>query len=1012
MKQRPRHPLTGAEVVAYILPVTPPLQLKVRHPGPILALLACLGTWATAPLAAQFQTLETGTMRLVYTSPLQAYLVPQVARSFENSLRFHARFWDYHPEGKMEVLMHDLWHYGNAGARPVPDNHVTVGIEPYAHEYESGPAPERMGSSMNHELAHIFTVDKPTGGDRFWRSAFFGKVTPNAEAPPSMLYSYLTTPRWYTPRWYLEGIATYMETWMNGGLGRAIGPYDEMVFRTMIRDSARIYDLVGLESEGTAIDFQVGVNSYLYGTRFVSYLALRYGNDSLFAWVNRAPGSRAYFTSQFRKVYGRSLEAEWDRWIAWERDWQRANLEAIRQQPVSPVRPITDRALGSVSRGYYDPAGHQLYVALRYPGQEAALAAIDIATGRIRRIATILGASGFSVTSLAWDPAGRTLFYTTNNADWRHLWARDLTTGRTRKLLHNARIGDLVFSPADRSLWGVRHDNGFSTIVRIPYPYTEWKQVQTLPYGRDVFDLDISPDGTTLIGSQGEVDGSLRLVQMNTAALLAGDTTRQVLFEFGHWGPSNFVFSPDGKFLFGSSYYSGVSNIFRYDLERREMAPLSNAETGFFKPVPVSADSLLVFQFSGRGFLPSMIPNQVPERVSAIRFLGNEIAEHRPEVQGWMPPPSSLIPLDSLTVSTGPYRWTREFKLDNAYPIVEGYEDAAGRTTVAGGMRFNWSDRIGATSLDLTASWSPAQDSSYERPHLRAVLRHWNWKVQAALNRADFYDLFGPTKLSRRGYSLGVQYSRTLLLDAPRSLTWTTQVAGYGDLQTQPEFQGVAASTDKLLAASSALAYSSLRRSLGAIHDELGTTWDLTLRGNRVNGTAYPRASLDLGKGFLLPVDHASLWVRAGAGGRLAGDRADPNARYFFGGFGNNWVDHGSIERYREPESFPGLEINQVSGATYARAQVELNTPPLRFRRVGSPSFYLRWASLAVVATGLVTDPDDDALQRTYGSLGAQANFRFITLSNMESTFSAGWAVAEGEGLPSRTEWMFSFKIM
>ena len=986
--------------------------MLARHTGRSLALLVCLGTWTSSPLTAQFQTLETSDLHLVYTSPLQSYLVPQVARTFENSLQFHRRLFHYTPKGRINVLMHDLWHYGNAGARPVPENHITVGIEPYAHEYESGPAPERMASSMNHEMAHIVTVDKATASDRFFRSAFFGKVTPNAEAPPSMLYGYLTTPRWYAPRWYLEGIATYLETWMNGGLGRAIGPYDEMVFRTLVRDSARIYDVVGLESEGTTVDFQVGVNSYLYGTRFVSYLALRYGNDSLLAWFDRAEGSRAYFTSQFRQVYGRSLEEEWARWIAWEREWQRANLDSIRQHAITTPRPLTDRALGSVSRGYYDSTSHGVLVAMRYPGQEAAIAAIDVASGRIRRIATISGASGFSVTSLAHDPAGRTLFYTTNNADWRHLLALDLATGRSTTLLTNARIGDLVFDAADRSLWGVRHDNGFSTIVRIPHPYREWNQVQTLPYGRDIFDLDISPDGTTLIGSQSEVDGTQRLVRMNVAALLAGDTTHQVLYEFGDWSPSNFVFSPDGKFLFGSSYYSGVSNIYRYDLERQAMAPLSNAETGFFKPVPVRGDSVLVFQFTGRGFVPAMIPNQVPERVSAIRFLGNEIAERRPEVRGWMPPPSSEINLDSLTTATGDYRWTRNFKLDNAYPIVEGYEDAAGNTEVAGGLRLNFSDRVGATSLDLTSSWSPAQDSAYERLHLRAVFRHWNWKVSGTLNRADFYDLFGPTKVSRRGYSLGVQYTGNLLLDAPRSLNYTLQVAGHGGLQTVPDFQGVTASYDKLLAFSGSLEYGSLRRSLGAIHDELGTTWDLTLRGNQVSGSLFPRVSLDASKGFLLPLDHSSLWFRASGGTALGGDRTDPFARFFFGGFGNNWVDHRGIQQFREVESFPGIEINDVSGANYGRAQVEWTLPPLRFRRVGTPSMYLRWASLSLVATGLVTDVDDETLRRGIGSVGAQADFRLITLSHLESTFSVGYAASRERDLPFHSEWMFSFKIM
>jgi len=968
---------------------------------------------APGDLNAQFQELQTRDMRLVYTSPLQSYLVPQVARSFENSLQFHRHLFDYTPSGKINVLMHDLWHYGNAGARPVPENHITVGIEPYAHDYESAPAPERMASSLNHEMAHIVTVDKATSSDRLFRSIFFGKVTPNAEEPPSMVYSFLTTPRWYSPRWYLEGIAVYLETWMNGGLGRVIGPYDEMVFRTLVRDSGTIYDVVGLESEGTTIDFQVGVNSYLYGTRFISYLALRYGNDSLLAWFNRTEGSKRYFSMQFRHVYGRSLQDEWSRWIEWERDWQRRNLDAIRRHPVTAYRPLTDRALGSVSRAYYDSTSRNIYVAIRYPGQEAHIAAIDVASGRIRNIKEIAGASGFYVTALAYDPASQTLFYTTNNADWRHLAALDLRSGRSAILLKNARIGDLAFDPADSSLWGVRHDNGFSTLVRLPRPYHEWNQVRTLEYGRDLFDLDISPDGTTLIGSMSEINGSQRLVRMNIAALKAGDATPEILYEFGDWSPSNFVFSPDGKYLFGSSYYSGVSNIFRYDVERQVMEPLSNAETGFFKPLPISGDSLVAFRYTSRGFVPSMIPNVVPDSVSAIRFLGNEIAATRTEVQSWMPPPSSRINLDSLTTSRGTYSSLRNFKLDSAYPVVEGYEDAAGNNAVAGGVRLNFSDRIGTTSLDLTSSYSPDQTlASDERVHLRAVFRHWGWRVAASLNPADFYDLLGPTKTSRRGYGLGVQYKGNILYDAPRSLTYTVQLAGYGNLAILPEYQGVAAPYTNLLSFSGNVAYESLRRSLGAIEDEMGTTWGVTLRGNYANHTRYTRLSVDASKGMLLPLNHSSLWFRASAGTSLAGRRVDALANFYFGGFGNNWVDYRDIRQFRETESFAGLDINEVGGANYARGQVEWTSPPLRFRRVGIPSFYFRWADLTLFTTGLMTDVDDATIRRELVSAGAQLDVRLVTLSHLDSTISFGFAEAWGPGMTPGNSLMFSFKIM
>ena len=42
--------------------------------------------------------------------------------------------------------------------------------------------------------------------DLEWRRIFHGKVAPIKEEPLSMLYSYLASPRWYSPRWYHEGI--------------------------------------------------------------------------------------------------------------------------------------------------------------------------------------------------------------------------------------------------------------------------------------------------------------------------------------------------------------------------------------------------------------------------------------------------------------------------------------------------------------------------------------------------------------------------------------------------------------------------------------------------------------------------------------------------------------------------------------------------------------------------------------------------------------------------------------
>ena len=96
---------------------------------------------------------------------------------------------------------------------------------------------------------------------------------------------------------------------MAGGFGRAQGGYDEMVFRAMVRDNAHFYAPLGLESEGTRVDFQVGVNDYLYGTRFFSYLGLIYGareGDRLAA--ARRGQRRRYYAAQFERVFGKPLD--------------------------------------------------------------------------------------------------------------------------------------------------------------------------------------------------------------------------------------------------------------------------------------------------------------------------------------------------------------------------------------------------------------------------------------------------------------------------------------------------------------------------------------------------------------------------------------------------------------------------------------------------------------------------------------------------------------------------------
>ncbi len=197
------------------------------------------------------------------------------------------------------------------------------------------------------------------------------------------------------------------------------------------------------------------------------------------------------------------------------------------------------------------------YAAFNYPGVVAHLGAIDTATGAVRRLADIKGPTVYTVTSLARDPDSGVLYYTTDNGAWRDLNAFDPSTHRGTLLQKDARIGDLAFDRADKSIWGIRQLNGLCTLVRIEPPYTGWKQVHTFPYGTVVYDLDVSPDGTRLVASFGEISGKQNVRILPVAGVLAGDLTPVAQFDFDTSVPNGFVFSPDGRFVYGSSYYTG-----------------------------------------------------------------------------------------------------------------------------------------------------------------------------------------------------------------------------------------------------------------------------------------------------------------------------------------------------------------------------------------------------------------------------------------------------------------------
>ncbi|MBS0412628.1 MAG: hypothetical protein JSR86_22115, partial [Proteobacteria bacterium] len=206
------------------------------------------------------------------------------------------------------------------------------------------------------------------------------------------------------------------------------------------------------------------------------------------------------------------------------------------------------------------------------------------------------------------------------------------------------------------------------------------------------------------------------------------------------------------------------------------------------------------------------------------------------------------------------------------------------------------------------------------------------------------------------------------------------------------------------------LKYENIAKSLGAVDQERGLTWDIGFENDVSDGGAYP--SIHGGVGFGAPIgwNHSSVWLYSAAG-VAGGVRTNPLGAFYMGAFGNNYVDDGEVKRYRQFDSFPGFAIDAIAARRFARSLAEWNLPPVRFAEAGRPSLYLSSARTAVFAGVMAVQPPSGA-NRTLETVGGQVDLNFTVALRLPMTFSVGVAHGMEGGRPGRNEVMVSLKIL
>ena len=947
----------------------------------------------TFSIASEWLYLSTENFRFIYQKQHQS-LLPRIIVGAEVSLHSLKKIFRYQPTEIITVIIRDYQDTGSGKATALPHNTVTLEVAPFEQsDYESTRFADQFLWLFSHELVHIVIGDQASPTQARLRR-IFGKVMPFKYSPLTLPFSLLTNRGRFTPTWYQEGIAVFMETWFNGGYGRVLSSYDEMYFRTLTYENAPW--LAWGDVDFNDDSFLLGSTAYLYGTRFMSHLAIQYGLPGLLQWVRLDPNQgHIHFQTKFQQVFDTSLEDAWALFLSTEKQFQQKNLKRIQKYPLTATQKITT-PLGWVTRGYQNHDNSILLASIR-PHHFPAIEQLDLNTGKLKEIHTLPTPALIQVASTAFDKQKDTFFFTTHNeGGYRDLWAVDIHSGKSKRLFEDARIGNLAINPQNHALWGIQIRHSQSALVMSPFPYQKISPKILLPVGTILGHLQIHPNGKSMLATLRKGNGEQEIILIDLVKLLKekrflySTITNAGSPEHPSWGFS-------GNSVYWNAYTSGVSNIFRRGSQGVEV--LSNSPTGLFHPLVLDQERIFAYQFTSQGFQPVIIPNQPVDGVAAIHYRGQQVIEKYPELREWRLKPDPKILANKKLVGEKYHGWLNLQKTA-LIPTIASY---AGQTAL--GLFWEMKEPLGEHRLYLKAGISAKDDSGYDF-HLNSGYEYLGrFRIGLRHMPTSFYDLANRREVRRVNNGIFAEYDKFWIYDRPQileqwfSLGWNQWK--YDDFGKE--------STEETLSYGTGFQGSSRLNTIGSVDDEKGYHWNAQLKKTHLTNDFATNTTALFGEiNWFTPVlaPHNIFRVQTAAGqtwGDFIGE-----GRFYFEGFGKQLLEAETNRRYRQIENFPGLADNSQIADRFAKLTLENIFPSVKIGKQFGDS-YLRRADISVFHQRLYSEFEDTSTQ--YYNLGFQSNWYFTNFYTVDATLSLGFARAWDQAGDSYDEFFLYVKL-
>lgn len=635
----------------------------------LLLLIACSsGAYA-------MNELLTPRARVLYQEPGLAAYAQRVAAAAERALDVLEPLFG--PlEGRVTLRVRDDTDVYNAFATPVPHRYVDLRALFPTGSSLSLRAEDDLFLLVLHELTHVAQlayVATPESEGGGLRLGLVGEEV--ARVPPA---------------WFLEGVATWVESEYTAGGRRDEASTQGLLWTLALADSFPSLSEAGL---GVYEAWPGGSARYLLGVGFTQHLVDAYGFDALLATLRHynAAGFLGTFSAAFAEATGGSLQAEWQRWH------EALRREAARNSPDMENASLTDTGW-TTGAAALSPEGTHLAWLSWPPAIRLGTLSAD---GRLTDERTLL--RDRQLERLSWLD-DHTLVYSRTvrrpGTQFRELFALELASGRETQLTQGARAHFATATPEGCVLYVQDDATAGSSLLR--WCEGAQERLWQTGAGQRIVGLALSPRGRLALSlwEAGQVDLAVLENLPNEPRLRY--LTRDAASDLD---PS---WQDDGRLLFASDR-SGSFEIYRLEPGTLQLERLSDTLGGAYQPL-ATGEQLIYRRLGAEGYDLARADLQVletaPLALEPVRSESDEAAprfEVRPyspwpslAPYGWLPQDASLS-LQPFGLSLAASLLGQDLSNQHSYALTLGY--ASQLRGPLGGVHASFDYRYRANSV-------------------------------------------------------------------------------------------------------------------------------------------------------------------------------------------------------------------------------------------------------------------------------------------------------------------------